>query len=65
MKRKRLRKLIISVFLLAVLVMTLPAISVSASVEITPDEKVILSHLPDQQIGVKYPAGETINIGFL
>jgi branched-chain amino acid transport system substrate-binding protein len=26
---------------------------------------VILSHLPDQQIGVEYPIGDTINIGFL
>jgi branched-chain amino acid transport system substrate-binding protein len=25
----------------------------------------ILGHLPDQQVGVEYPVGETINIGFL
>jgi branched-chain amino acid transport system substrate-binding protein len=30
-----------------------------------PDEVNILGHLPDQQIGVEYPIGETINIGFL
>ncbi|NIQ37396.1 MAG: twin-arginine translocation signal domain-containing protein, partial [Proteobacteria bacterium] len=29
------------------------------------DEAAILSHLPDQQIGVKYPQGETITVGFL
>jgi ABC-type branched-subunit amino acid transport system substrate-binding protein len=29
------------------------------------DEQHILGHLPDQQIGVEYPVGETINIGFL
>ena len=29
------------------------------------DEMNILGHLPDQQIGVDYPTGETINIGFL
>jgi len=29
------------------------------------DEINILGHLPDQQIGVEYPIGETINIGFL
>jgi len=32
---------------------------------LTLDEVVILSHLPDQQIGVEYPIGETINVGFL
>jgi branched-chain amino acid transport system substrate-binding protein len=32
---------------------------------LTPDEVNILGHLPDQQIGVEYPIGETINIGFL
>jgi branched-chain amino acid transport system substrate-binding protein len=32
---------------------------------LTLDEMVILSHLPDQQIGVEYPIGETIHIGFL
>ncbi len=32
---------------------------------LTDDEVVILSHLPDQQIGVEYPIGETINVGFL
>jgi branched-chain amino acid transport system substrate-binding protein len=29
------------------------------------DEMQILGHLPNQQIGVDYPIGETINIGFL
>jgi branched-chain amino acid transport system substrate-binding protein len=32
---------------------------------LTLDEVVILSHLPDQKIGVEYPIGETINVGFL
>jgi len=32
---------------------------------LTFDEMAILGHLPDQQIGVEYPIGETINIGFL
>jgi branched-chain amino acid transport system substrate-binding protein len=32
---------------------------------LTQDEVVILSHLPDQQIGVEYPIGETIHLGFL
>ncbi len=32
---------------------------------LTVDEMVILSHLPDQQVGVEYPIGETIHVGFL
>jgi len=32
---------------------------------LTADEVVILSHLSDQQIGVEYTIGETINVGFL
>ncbi|NIS72695.1 MAG: ABC transporter substrate-binding protein, partial [Proteobacteria bacterium] len=32
---------------------------------LTEDELVILGHLPDQQIGVDYPQGETITVGFL
>ncbi len=32
---------------------------------LTPDEVSILGHLPAQQIGVEYPIGETINVGFL
>jgi branched-chain amino acid transport system substrate-binding protein len=32
---------------------------------LTLDEVVILSHLPDQQIGAEYPIGETIHVGFL
>jgi len=32
---------------------------------LSADEVEILGHLPDQQIGVEYPIGETINIGFL
>ena len=34
-------------------------------VGLSADEINILGHLPDQQIGVEYPIGETINIGFL
>ena len=55
--------MVVPILLIAVLVMALPSVAVSAG--LTPDEMVILSHLPDQQIGVKYPIGETINIGFL
>jgi len=32
---------------------------------LTEDEAAILSMLPDQQIGVDYPQGEEINVGFL
>jgi branched-chain amino acid transport system substrate-binding protein len=32
---------------------------------LTADEVAILSHLPDQQIGVEYPIGDTINVGSL
>ena len=40
-----------------------PAEALPAGLSI--DEINILGHLPDQQIGVEYPIGETINIGFL
>jgi len=66
MERKRFRKLVVFILLFAVLVIALPSVAVSElSTGLTPDEMVILSHLPDQQIGLKYPKGETINIGFL
>lgn len=66
MERKGLSKLVVSILLVAALVITLSSEAVfGQSAEVTPDEKVILSHLSDQQIGVKYPKGETINIGFL
>jgi len=66
MERKRLRKLVVPILLVAALVITLPSEAVfGQSAELTPDEMVILSHLPDQQIGVEYPIGETINVGFL
>ena len=65
MDRKKLRKLVVPISLIAVLVMALPSIAVSGPAGLSQDEMVILSHLPDQQIGVKHPQGETINVGFL
>ncbi len=40
-------------------------VPVSGPAGLSPDETVILSHLPDQQVGVKYPKGETIKTGDL
>jgi len=66
MERKRLQKLVVPVLLVAVLVIALPSAAVSAGpAKLTPDETVLLSHLPDQQIGKKHPQGDTVNIGFL
>ena len=65
MEKKRLQKLVVPILLFAVLVIALPSVAVSEPAELTPDEMVLLSHLPDQQIGKEYPKGETINIGFL
>ena len=47
------------------LALALPSVAAGASAGLSEDEMVVLSHLPDQQIGKKYPKGETINIGFL
>ncbi len=58
--------LVVSIFIMAVFTTALPLKAVSGeSAQISEDERVLLSHLPDQQIGKKYPQGETINIGFL
>ena len=65
MRKKGLRKLAVPILLVAGVALALPSVVVSGPADLTPDEKVILSHLPDQQIGVKHPKGETINIGFL
>ena len=66
MEKRRLRKRVGSILLVAALVILLPSEAIfGQSAELTPDEIVLLSHLPDQQIGVEYPIGETINIGFL
>lgn len=65
MERKRLRKLVVPILLVAVLVIALPSVALSGPAGLTPDEAVLLSHLPDQQIGKEYPKGETINVGFL
>jgi branched-chain amino acid transport system substrate-binding protein len=66
MERERLRKIVVPILLVAALVINLPSEAVfGQSAELTPDEVVLLSHLPDQQIGVEYPIGETINVGFL
>ena len=42
-----------------------PAPTPTAPEGISLDEMNILGHLPDQQVGVEYPIGETVNIGFL
>jgi branched-chain amino acid transport system substrate-binding protein len=47
------------------LALALPSVAASAPAGLSEDEMVILSHLPDQQIGKKYPKGEAINVGFL
>jgi branched-chain amino acid transport system substrate-binding protein len=47
------------------LALALPSVAAAAPAGLSEDEMVILSHLPDQQIGKKYPKGETINVGFL
>ena len=65
MQRKRLAKLLVPVLFAAVLAVALPSAAVSGSAELSPDEMVLLSHLPDQQVGVDFPKGETINVGFL
>lgn len=53
--------LLVAVFMLA---FPLRAFAGQAA-QLSEDEKVLLSHLPDQQIGKQYPQGETIGIGFL
>ena len=66
MERKSLRKLFVPILLVVALVIIVPSETVfGQSAELTPDEIILLSHLPDQQIGKEYPQGETINIGFL
>ncbi len=66
MEREKLRKRVVPILLVAALVITLPSEALfGQSAELTPDEMVLLSHLPDQQIGKEYPIGETINVGFL
>jgi len=64
--KRRLQKPVIPILLVAVLIIALPSVAVSELPPgLTEDEVVLLSHLPDQQIGKKYPQGETINVGFL
>lgn len=65
MGKKRFQKFIVFCLLSTLFVFFLPAFALSASEKLSEDEEVILSHLPDQQIGKKYPKGETINVGFL
>ena len=55
MERKKLRKLVVPILLVAVLAFALPSAAVSGTAKLSPDETVLLSHLPDQQIGKKYP----------
>jgi hypothetical protein len=47
------------------MVLAAPSVAESVPAGLSEDEIAILSHLPDQQIGKKYPIGETINVGFL
>jgi len=42
-----------------------PAAAEALPAGLSADEVAILGHLPAQEIGVEYPIGETINIGFL
>ncbi len=42
-----------------------PGVAAELPAGLLPDEVSILGHLPAQEIGVEYPIGETINIGFL
>lgn len=65
MGKIRFQELVIPVLLVAMLVVALPTAAVSASDKLSEDELVLLSHLPDQQIGKSFPIGETINVGFL
>jgi len=65
MVRKRRLTLFVPVLLFAALVFALPAAVMSGPAELSEDELILLSHLPDQQIGKKYPQGKTINVGFL
>ena len=65
MGKIRFQELVIPVLLVAMLVFALPTAAVSASDKLSEDELVLLSHLPDQQVGKSFPIGETINVGFL
>jgi len=65
MERKRLGKRLACILLVAVFAITLPSVAISGSAKLSADEEVLLSHLPDQQIGKTYPKGETISVGFL
>ncbi len=61
--KRTLQKSAIALLLVAALVLTLPSAALSDSHgALLPDELVLLSHLPDQQIGKEYPKGETINV---
>ncbi len=64
--KSKLQTISASMLLAAALLMMLPAPAAADShAKLSPDELVLLSHLPDQQVGKKYPQGETINVGFL
>jgi hypothetical protein len=55
---RRLQKLVVPILLVTVLVVAIPSAAISAGAKLTPDEMVLLSHLPDQQIGKEYPQGD-------
>ena len=64
--KRRLQKRVLPILLVAAFIITSASVALSELPPgLTQDEVVILSHLPDQQIGTKYPQGETINVGFL
>lgn len=65
MEKKGFQNFVVPILLIAMLVLAAPTVAVSESEKLSADEKVLLSHLPDQQIAKEYPKGETINVGFL
>ena len=65
MEKKKFQNFVVPIFLIAVLVMAVPTVALSGSEKLSADEMILLSHLPDQQVGKEYPKGETINVGFL
>lgn len=64
--QRRPGNLIVPILMAAVSIILMPTAALAdQQAGITDDEIVLLSHLPDQQIGKEYPQGETINVGFL
>ena len=64
--KSKLQATLFPMLFAAAFLMMLPTVATADShAKLSPDELVLLSHLPDQQVGKKYPQGETINVGFL